>query len=83
MTLGMLIAYWGPQDTSRSSSDLIIRGSGNTVVGWSSPYHLTELATLWLASTVMGEVGAHDGGEGHAPVGQQDKTIGQKRYCNY
>ena len=24
----------------------------------SGPYHLTELAKLWLASTVMGEVGA-------------------------
>ena len=30
-----------------------------------SPQHLTELTILWMASTVMGEVGAHN--IGHAP----------------
>ena len=41
------------------------------------PQHLTELTILWLASTVMGEVGAHN--RRHAP-GQNDKAIGSKIY---
>ena len=67
------------QDKSRSWSDLIIDGTGNTVVGWyghgqgRGPYHLTELAILRLASTVMGEVVAHN--RGAYNPGQEDKTI--------
>ena len=34
--------------------------------GW-GPYHLAELAILWLASMVMDEVRAHNPGKGHAP----------------
>ena len=41
------------------------------------PQHLTELTILWMASTIMGEVGAHN--RRHAP-GQNDKTIGSKIY---
>ena len=42
------------------------------------PQHLTELTILWLASTVMGEVGAHN--RGACPSGENDKTIGSKIY---
>ena len=31
------------------------------------PQHLAELTILWLASTVMGEIGAHNRGRWHAP----------------
>ena len=64
---------------------LKFHGAGNTVVGWygdgrgRGPWHLTELAMLWLARTVIGEVGAHN--IGACPPGQEDKTIGQKKYC--
>ena len=37
------------------------------------PQHLTELAIVWLASTAMGEVGAHN--PGGYPPGQKAKTI--------
>ena len=43
------------------------------------PQHLTELTKLWLASTVMGEVGAHN--RGACPPGQNNTTIGPKKYC--
>ena len=43
------------------------------------PEHLAELTILWLASTVMGEVGAHN--RWACPPGQNNKTIGLKKYC--
>ena len=85
MTLGLLmtqrrfiryIAELVGSHISRNPSILWLAGAVMSEV------EVVELAILWLASTVMGEVDAHDGGEGHAPVGQEDKTIGQKRYCN-
>ena len=42
--------------------------------------YFAEPAILWLASTGIGEVGTHNR-VGDAP-GQEDKTIGQKKYCN-
>ena len=55
-----------------------------TVVGWSvmgevGVAKLTELTILWLASTVMGEVGAHN--RGGMPPGQKAKAVGRKKYC--
>ena len=41
-----------------------------------------ELAILRLASTVMGEVGAHNEVVGSGmPSGQEAKTIGEEIYC--
>ena len=39
--------------------------------------YFTEPALLWLAGTVMGEVGAHN--RVGVPTGQEAMTIGQKK----
>ena len=53
-----------------------------TVIRGRGPLHLTKLAILRLANTVMGEVGAHNQVvRGGMPSGQEAKTIGQKTYC--
>ena len=46
--------------------------------GWVS--YFTEPAILWLASSVMGEVGAHNR-EWACPLAKRPRSLVRKKYC--